>query len=186
MSDPNPGDGHDRSVADADKTARARIRDAAIRRFARDGVAATSLKAIAADAGVSPPLVVHHFGSKAGLREAVAERMATRYGYRVQPEQVVGIDSTVHSMRVALGTPDLSTARGIQCMERARHKPGARFLYVCHPVGDDGGRNHGAARFAEPSSTVDTRYLSRRASMLIKHEPSSKQGLDNIGIRGRS
>jgi len=73
VSDPNPGDGHDRSVADADKTARARIRDAAIRRFARDGVAATSLKAIAADAGVSPPLVVHHFGSKDGLRAACDE-----------------------------------------------------------------------------------------------------------------
>mgnify|MGYP001042393582 FL=1 len=39
-----------------------------------------------------------------GLREAVAERVATRYGYRVAPEQVVGIDSTVHSMRVAIET----------------------------------------------------------------------------------
>lgn len=39
-----------------------------------------------------------------GLREAVAERVASRYGYRVEPEQVVGIDSTVHSMRVAVET----------------------------------------------------------------------------------
>ncbi|HEX7040288.1 MAG TPA: TetR family transcriptional regulator [Trueperaceae bacterium] len=51
-----------------DLTARARIRDAAIRRFARDGFAATSVKDIAADAGVSAPLVIHHFGSKDGLR----------------------------------------------------------------------------------------------------------------------
>lgn len=55
-------------TSDLDKTARARIRDAAIRRFARDGVAATSVKAIAEDAGVSAPLVIHHFGSKDGLR----------------------------------------------------------------------------------------------------------------------
>ena len=53
-----------------DLTARARIRDAAIRRFARDGFAATSVKDIAADAGVSAPLVIHHFGSKEGLRAA--------------------------------------------------------------------------------------------------------------------
>jgi AcrR family transcriptional regulator len=55
---------------DDDRTGRARIRDAAIARFAAQGVKATSLKAIAEDAGVSPPLVAHHFGSKDGLRAA--------------------------------------------------------------------------------------------------------------------
>ena len=39
-----------------------------------------------------------------GLREAVADRVATRYGYRVPHEQVAGIDSTVHGMRVAVET----------------------------------------------------------------------------------
>lgn len=64
-----------RSVRDADGdqvadlTARARIRDAAIARFADDGFG-VGLRAIAADAGVSVGLVAHHFGSKAGLREA--------------------------------------------------------------------------------------------------------------------
>ena len=53
-----------------DLTTRARIRDAALARFPRDGFAATTMRAIAADAGVSPGLVVHHFGSKDGLREA--------------------------------------------------------------------------------------------------------------------
>jgi TetR/AcrR family transcriptional regulator, regulator of cefoperazone and chloramphenicol sensitivity len=53
-----------------DRTARARIRDAAIARLAEHGAAATSVKAIAADVGVSPALVFHHFGSKAGLRAA--------------------------------------------------------------------------------------------------------------------
>src|SRR5690606_12209361 len=53
----------------ADLTTRARIRDAAIARFARDGFGA-SLRTIAADAGVSAGLVVHHFGSKDGLRAA--------------------------------------------------------------------------------------------------------------------
>lgn len=52
-----------------DLTARARIRDAAMLRFGRDGFA-VGLRQVAADAGVSPALVLHHFGSKEGLREA--------------------------------------------------------------------------------------------------------------------
>ena len=46
------------------------ILDAAMARFAREGFGA-SLRAIADDAGVSAALIVHHFGSKQGLREAV-------------------------------------------------------------------------------------------------------------------
>ncbi len=52
-------------------TAEARIRHAALERFASQGVAGSSLRAIAADADVSPALVIHHFGSKDGLRETV-------------------------------------------------------------------------------------------------------------------
>lgn len=57
-----------RSV-EQDRTARARIRDAAIRRFAQDGMGAT-LRSIAGDAGVSAALILHHFGSRDGLRRA--------------------------------------------------------------------------------------------------------------------
>ncbi|MDX8029103.1 TetR family transcriptional regulator [Lentzea sp. BCCO 10_0856] len=57
----------------SDLTARARIRDAALARFGAEGVAAVSVRAIAADAGVSAALVLHHFGSKDGLRQACDE-----------------------------------------------------------------------------------------------------------------
>lgn len=57
------------SGRDDDLTTRARIRDAAIRRFAADGMTA-SLRSIAADAGVSAGSILHHFGSRAGLRRA--------------------------------------------------------------------------------------------------------------------
>lgn len=53
-----------------DPAARDRIRDAALERFGRDGVNRVTIRAIAADAGVSPALVVHHFGSKEELRRA--------------------------------------------------------------------------------------------------------------------
>ena len=55
-----------------DLTTRARIRDAAVVRFGREGFGA-SVRSVAADAGVSPGLVIHHFGSKEGLRLACDE-----------------------------------------------------------------------------------------------------------------
>src|SRR3954454_11107663 len=54
---------------DDDRTARARIRDAAVRTFGTAGFDA-SVRSVAAEAGVSPGLVLHHFGSKDGLRAA--------------------------------------------------------------------------------------------------------------------
>jgi len=53
-----------------DLTARARIRDAAIGLFAERGIAATTIRDIAAAAGVSSGLLRHHFGSKESLRDA--------------------------------------------------------------------------------------------------------------------
>jgi AcrR family transcriptional regulator len=56
----------------ADLTAKARIRDAALRLFAREGFG-VSARRIAAAAAVSPGLIIHHFGSKQGLRTACDE-----------------------------------------------------------------------------------------------------------------
>ncbi|MEO3856872.1 helix-turn-helix domain-containing protein [Acrocarpospora sp. B8E8] len=53
-----------------DLTARARIRDAAMRHFGEHGYERATIRGIAETAGVSPGLVRHHFGSKEGLREA--------------------------------------------------------------------------------------------------------------------
>jgi AcrR family transcriptional regulator len=59
----------------ADLTAAARIRDAAIDQFGRHGFG-VGLRAIAEAAGVSAALVIHHFGSKEGLRKACDDFVA--------------------------------------------------------------------------------------------------------------
>lgn len=59
----------DMDVQTADLNGRARIRNAALEEFAGQGDAA-SIRSIAQRAGCSPALVQHHFGTKAGLREA--------------------------------------------------------------------------------------------------------------------
>ncbi|HLR98607.1 TetR/AcrR family transcriptional regulator [Mycolicibacillus parakoreensis] len=59
------------SQAPDDRTARARIRDEALRLFAELGPDGVSMRDIATAAGVSPALLVRHYGSKDGLVEAV-------------------------------------------------------------------------------------------------------------------
>ncbi|MBJ7338061.1 TetR family transcriptional regulator [Mycolicibacterium sp.] len=58
-----------------DLTATARIRDAAIEQFGEHGFD-VGLRVIAKAAGVSAALVIHHFGSKDGLRQACDDFVA--------------------------------------------------------------------------------------------------------------
>jgi len=63
-----------RSATD-DRTAVARIRDAAIEQWGQQGFN-MGLRSIAQAAGVSAALVIHHFGSKDGLRKACDDYIA--------------------------------------------------------------------------------------------------------------
>ncbi|HWF68229.1 MAG TPA: TetR family transcriptional regulator [Mycobacterium sp.] len=58
-----------------DLTAAARIRNAAIEQFGQHGFG-VGLRSIAEAAGVSAALVIHHFGSKDGLRKACDDYVA--------------------------------------------------------------------------------------------------------------
>ena len=80
--------------ASDDRTARAIIRDEALRLFAARGPDAVTVRQIAAAAGVSPALVVHHFGSKEGLREVV-------------DRHVLGLFEAMLGEMTADGAPDL-------------------------------------------------------------------------------
>ncbi|QIP71581.1 TetR/AcrR family transcriptional regulator [Streptomyces sp. VN1] len=69
-----------RAVEKSDLTGRARLRAAALELFAERGFEATSTRAVAAAAGVSPALVTRHFGSKDGLRAEVDRYVLERIG----------------------------------------------------------------------------------------------------------
>ncbi len=85
-----------------DLTARARIRDAAVLSFAVHGFG-VGLRAIAKDAGVSAALIVHHFGSKDGLRAACDEHVLAAIR-DVKTETVTG--ATVSSLFAQLVAMD--------------------------------------------------------------------------------
>jgi len=65
----------DNSIVD-DRTTKARIRDAAIECLAEFGVGATTARKVAERTGVSPGLVIHHFGTMEGLRSVCDEHIA--------------------------------------------------------------------------------------------------------------
>ena len=62
-------------VGAGDRSSIERIRGAALKTFAMHGASATSLRMVAAAAGVSVGLVQHHFANKAGLIKAVDDHV---------------------------------------------------------------------------------------------------------------
>ncbi|MEX0790299.1 MAG: TetR family transcriptional regulator [Actinomycetota bacterium] len=86
---------------DQDLTARARIRDAAITLFGDRGFDGTGMRAIAASAGVSPALVIHHFGSKAGLRRVCDEYVAAVVRTTKQEAMTAGPPDPLELLRTA-------------------------------------------------------------------------------------
>ncbi|MGP3913315.1 TetR/AcrR family transcriptional regulator [Nonomuraea sp. 10N515B] len=85
-----------------DLTARARIRNAALELFGAEGVNRVTLRAVAARAGVSHALVLHHFGTKEGLRKECDDYVMSlvRGGPEVDLEDAAGLGAVLEA-----GTP---------------------------------------------------------------------------------
>ena len=69
---------------------RRRLLDAGRTHFARLGYTGTSVQAVLAEAGVSPPVLYHHYGDKAGLFVAVGQEVYAEFLARLRlavPEQ---------------------------------------------------------------------------------------------------
>lgn len=89
--------------ANPDLTAPARIRAAAISLFGRHGYADTSVRAIASEAGVSPGLVIHHFGSKEQLKQACDEYVSREL---IDTEVAAANQDLIFTMQRWLAEPD--------------------------------------------------------------------------------
>lgn len=70
---------HEDAPHEGDLASVARIRQAALRLFATQGVSSTPLRAIAAEARVTVGLIPHHFGSKNGLRDGLERWIVAQF-----------------------------------------------------------------------------------------------------------
>ncbi|MEU0571957.1 helix-turn-helix domain-containing protein [Nonomuraea sp. NPDC005983] len=99
-----------------DLTARARIRDAALRHFGEHGFERTTIRGIADTAGVSSGLVRHHFGSKQELREACdayLTKMIRRLNDQVRADMTPDDVNYIALSRAALGPYQQYLARAL-------------------------------------------------------------------------
>src|SRR5689334_5778865 len=90
-----------------------RIRNAALKSFATQGPAATSLRTVASSAGVSLGLVQHHFATKAGLIKAVDDYVLALVLTAIsQPISETTVDSVTEVGnrvgRIVAGHPDVA------------------------------------------------------------------------------
>ena len=99
-----------------DLTARARIRDAALRHFGEHGFERSTIRGIAETAGVSSGLVRHHFGSKQALREACdahLSRAIRRLNDQVRADSTLSEVNYVAAARAATGPYQRYLARSL-------------------------------------------------------------------------
>lgn len=96
------------SIPTDDLTAKARIRNAALELFADFGEAGTSMRSIAAAAGVTVGLVVHHFQTKDRLRDAVEERIVDLFA------DAIDRAPPADSARAVVEARDVSVARMLE------------------------------------------------------------------------
>lgn len=106
----------DRHAGTEDLTARARVRETAIVLFGHEGFK-VSVRAIAKEAGVSPGLVLHHFGSKDGLRQECDRYVLARI--REAKEKAVSRGSTGQLLANLAGVDESAPLVGyaLRCLQ---------------------------------------------------------------------
>lgn len=103
---------------------RQHLLDAALTCFSRQGIAATSLRAIATQANVNPALLHYYFGDKAQLQHAVIEE-------RVMPA-VNGVGASL----AAAGDDVTALIAGfVRGVGEATRRPGTRWRTAGNPAG---------------------------------------------------
>lgn len=158
----------------AEETRRA-ILDAARRRLAEGGPEAIRLQQIARDVGISHPAVLHHFGSRDGLTQALAQDAQDRLSAAVL-EALPGADDDVPIQKLLesifaawgdSGHARLMAWRGLQLdAPRAEHSEQAMIKTLCDAVHDHR-IDHAAANDLPEPSLEESAFLVRLVAVAM-------------------
>jgi TetR/AcrR family transcriptional regulator len=119
-----------RSAPAGDADGRDRILAAALRSFADRGYEGTTTAGVAREAGVTQPLVHHHFGSKEGLWRAAMDclfsevRLFTALDRSLPPTEAL-LQVVERFVRLSASRPELS-----RIIAREGSTPGPRLTYL--------------------------------------------------------
>lgn len=148
-------------AGDQDLTAKARIRNAALDLYASQGEDRTSMRAIAAAAGVTVGLLVHHYGTKDRIRDAVEELVVDYFRQAIARAPADGTPAGAAAARNAAVTEMLAAnPEVVNYMRRALLDPA-------------GPRGHLLERLTELSST-EVSELRRTGQASVKRAESTQ------------
>lgn len=118
------GPSADPRAVDDDLTAKARIRNAALDLYAEFGEDRTSMRAVAAEAGVTVGLLVHHYKNKDGIRDAVEQLVVDHFAMAIAQAPNGGTAAEVAAARNAAVERMLATHPAVvNYMRRATLDP---------------------------------------------------------------
>jgi AcrR family transcriptional regulator len=180
-----------RRVRRTAEEARRHILDAAEKRLAEGGPEALRLQEIARDVGVSHPAILHHFGSRAGLVNALARRATERLesellealGGPATGDTVVGIVERVFEALTDTGQARLLSWLALS--GEGQQGAGARHLRTLadaiHQRRSQAAREQGAP----PPEREDSYFLVRLATAAMLGEGAGSAELDRgLGTAG--
>jgi AcrR family transcriptional regulator len=125
------------SVTLDDLAPAARLREIALRLFGELGIAGTSIRTVAAAAGVSPSAVLHHFKSKEDLERAVLDSVLQRISTAISG---VGLDmsplSALHARRAAFDSFSAANPAIMAYVHRVYYDGGPASAQVFHAIND--------------------------------------------------
>ena len=162
-----------------------------MRLFAQRGAAAVTLREIAAEAGVSPSLVIHHYGSKDGLREAVDNRAIALVDALVTELTGVSGKGPSSSLAAALSSElerDPLLPAYLRRLLIDGGKPAETLFRTLFEAVLSGFATLEAAGLARPSSDADVRaaflLVNDLAVVLLRDQVHEVLGIDPLARSG--
>lgn len=170
----------------SDLTARARVREAAIRLFGTRGFDRTSIKAVAEAAGVSPALVIHHYGSKDGLRALCDEHVVTRLVDDKADAGAPAADLVRRLMADVGGTgPELAyVARMLMEPGRAGDELFTRLVASTEQTLADGRASGSVRPASDPGTTALLLTVFGLTQLLVRDRLAAALGADPFSAEG--
>jgi len=176
-----------------DLTARAVIRDEALRLFARHGPEAVSLRSVAAAAAVSPGLVIHHFGSRAGLREAVDAHVAGVFddlfsAMATADWQEATVGASIAEAVIRALPPDSPVPGYLRRLLLAADSAGRALFARWYAMTEQALHQMSAARVLRPAADPPMRaaflMVNDMAVLLLREQIATVLGVDPLSAAG--